>query len=90
MDREVWAAGNPSTSAPLTPVPLMKKGPRDDLEALLDLFERTVGACEWPQTHWPIRLRREAQIAAEQLPVQNLRVYEDLKRALLQRVGLSS
>ncbi len=29
----------------------------------------------------------EAQLAAQQLPVQNLLVYDDLKRAILQRVG---
>ncbi len=33
--------------------------------------------------------RREAQLAAQQLPVQNLLVYDDLKRAILQRVGRS-
>ncbi len=34
-------------------------------------------------------LTGEAQLAAQQLPVQNLLVYEDLKRAILQRVGRS-
>ncbi len=31
----------------------------------------------------------EVQLAAQQLPVQNLLVYDDLKRAILQRVGRS-
>ncbi len=47
----------------------------------------------WPQTDWPVRLipllTGEAQLAAQQLPVQNLLVYDDLKRAILQRVGRS-
>ncbi len=41
--------------------------------------------------NWPVRLipllSGEAQLAAQQLPVQNLLVYDDLKRAILQRVG---
>ncbi len=48
-------------------------------------------ACGWPQMNWPVRLilllTGEAQLAAQQLPVQNLLVYDDLKRAILQRVG---
>ncbi len=62
-------------------------------EAFLDLFEKTAEACGWPQTDWPFRLipllTGEAQLAAQQLPVQNLLVYDDLKRAILQRVGRS-
>lgn len=34
-------------------------------------------------------LSGEAQVAAQQLPIQNLPVYDDLKRAILQWVGLS-
>ncbi len=48
-------------------------------------------ACGWPQMNWPVRLIPllfgEAQLAAQPLPVQNLLVYDDLKRAILQRVG---
>ncbi len=33
--------------------------------------------------------KRTGQLAAQQLPVQNLLVYDDLKRAILQRVGRS-
>ncbi len=62
-------------------------------ETFLDLFEKTAAACGWPQTDWPVRLipllTGEAQLAAQQLPVQNLLVYDDLKRAILQRVGRS-
>ncbi len=47
--------------------------------------------CGWPQINWPVRLipllTGEVQLAAQQLPVQNLLVYDDLKRAILQRVG---
>ncbi len=55
--------------------------------------KKTAAACGWPQTDWPVRLipmlTGEAQLAAQQLPVQNLLVYDDLKRAILQRVGRS-
>ncbi len=93
MDREVRAGKSSTTPAPPTHMPVQKMGPQDDPEAFLDLFEKTAAACGWPQTDWPVRLipllTGEAQLAAQQLPVQNLLVYEDLKRAILQRVGRS-
>ncbi len=91
MDREVRAGGIPPAPALSTHMPLQKMGPQDDPEAFLDLFEKTAEACGWPQVNWPVRLipllSGEAQLAAQQLPVQNLLVYDDLKRAILQRVG---
>ncbi len=91
MDREVRAGGIPPAPALPTHMPLQKMGPQDDPEAFLDLFEKTAEACGWPQMNWPVRLipllSGEAQLAAQQLPVQNLLVYDDLKRAILQRVG---
>ncbi len=93
MDREVRAGENPTVPAPPTHMPVQKMGPQYDPEAFLDLFEKTAAACGWPQTDWPVRLipllTGEAQLAAQQLPVQNLLVYDDLKRAILQRVGRS-
>ncbi len=93
MDREVRAGENPTVPAPPTHMPIQKMGPQDDPEAFLDLFEKTAAACGWPQMDWPVRLipllTGEAQLAAQQLPVQNLLVYDDLKRAILQRVGRS-
>ncbi len=93
MDREVRAGENPTVPAPPTHMPVQKMGPQDDPEAFLDLFEKTAAACGWPQTDWPVRLipllTGEAQLAAQQLPVQNLLVYDDLKWAILQRVGRS-
>ncbi len=93
MDREVRARGIPTAPAPPTHMPVQKMGPQDDPETFLDLFEKTAEACGWAQTDWPVRLipllTGEAQLAAQQLPVQNLLVYDDLKRAILQRVGRS-
>ncbi len=69
----------------------MKMGPHDDPEAFVDLFEKRAEACGWARSQWPVRLipllTGEAQVAAQQLPVANLLAYEDLKRAILQRVG---
>ncbi len=66
-------------------------GPHDDPEAFVDLFEKTAEACGWARSQWPVRLipllTGEAQVAAQQLPVANLLAYEDLKRAILQRIG---
>ncbi|XP_067306175.1 uncharacterized protein [Pseudorasbora parva] len=66
-------------------------GPMDDPEAFIDLFERSAAARDWPKDDWPMRLlpllSGEAQVAAHQLPVKNLLVYDDLKHAILQRVG---
>ncbi|KAF4107832.1 hypothetical protein G5714_012196 [Onychostoma macrolepis] len=68
-------------------------GAQDDPEAFLDLFEKTAEAGGWPREQWPVRLipllSGEAQVAAQQLPVPNLLVFDDLKRAILQRVGRS-
>ncbi len=93
MDREVRAGENPTVPAPPTHMPVQKMGPQDDPEAFLDLFEKTAAACGWPQMDWPVRLipllTGEAQLVAQQLPVQNLLVYDDLKQAILQRVGRS-
>ncbi|XP_067307906.1 NLR family CARD domain-containing protein 3-like [Pseudorasbora parva] len=72
-------------------VPLHKMGPQDDPEAFIDLFQKAAEACGWPRAQWPVRLipllTGEAQAAAQQLPVANLLDYEDLKRAIIQRVG---
>ncbi len=84
---------NPVAAPPIAHVPLMKMGPHDDPEAFVDLFEKTAEACGWARAHWSVRLipllTGEAQVAAQQLPVANLLAYDDLKRAILQRVGRS-
>uniref|UniRef100_A0A9J8C322 Gypsy retrotransposon integrase-like protein 1 n=1 Tax=Cyprinus carpio carpio TaxID=630221 RepID=A0A9J8C322_CYPCA len=91
LDREVRMRSASPSPIPAAHMPLTKMGASDDPEAFLDLFERTAEACEWPSTSWPVRLipllSGEAQKAAQQLPVQNLLVYADLKRAILQRAA---
>ncbi len=81
----------PVAAPSIAHAPLMRMGPHDDPEAFVDLFEKTAEACGWARSQWPVRLipllTGEAQVAAQQLPVANLLAYEDLKRAILQRVG---
>ncbi len=84
---------NPVAAPRIAHVPLIKMGPHDDPEAFVDLFEKTAEACGWVRAHWSARLipllTGEVQVAAQQLPVANLLAYDDLKRAILQRVGRS-
>ncbi|XP_067301231.1 uncharacterized protein [Pseudorasbora parva] len=90
IDREVRTEAAGLASAPVH-VPLHKMGPQDDPEAFIDLFQKAAEACGWPRAQWPVRLipllSGEAQAAAQQLPVANLLDYDDLKRAIIQRVG---
>ncbi len=93
--RAIWSLlgqeENPVAAPSIAHVPLMRLGPHDDPEAFVDLFKKTAEACGCARTQWPVRLipllTGEAQVAAQQLPVANLLAYEDLKRAILQRVG---
>ncbi len=81
----------PGTAPPIAHVPLVKMGPQDDPEGFVDLFEKTVDACGCDRAQWPVRLipllSGDAQVAAQQLPVEKLLAYADLKRAILQQVG---
>ncbi len=82
----------PVAAPSIAHVPLMNMGPHDDPEAFVDLFEKTAEEWGWARSQWPVRLipllTGEAQVAAQQLPVANLLAYEDLKRVILQRVGV--
>ncbi|XP_057214591.1 uncharacterized protein LOC130569165 [Triplophysa rosa] len=100
-DREVFRSwlsqgrdtGGPSATPPTFQIPLHKMGAQDDPEAFLELFERSAELSGWQPDIWSARLipllTGEAQMAAQQLPVQNLLQYADLKKAILERVGLS-
>ncbi len=80
-------------SRPHPPPAVEQDGPQDDPKAFLDLFEKNAEAGGWPKEQWPVRpiplLSGEAQLAAQQLPMQNLLVFDDLKKAILQRVARS-
>lgn len=90
INREVHAE---ATGPPAVPIhlPLHKMKQQDGLEMFLELFEKSAEVCGWPHDQWPVRLipllLRESQVAAQQLPVANLLVFDNLKRAIIQRVG---
>ncbi|XP_048032870.1 uncharacterized protein LOC125259330 [Megalobrama amblycephala] len=92
MDREVRPEATDQHAVPVH-IPLNKMGPEDDPEAFLDLFETSAEISGWPRDQWPMRLvpllSGESQVAAQQLPVRSLLDYNDLKRAIIQRVGRS-
>ncbi|KAK9955833.1 hypothetical protein ABG768_015683 [Culter alburnus] len=92
IDQEVRPEATVHQAVPAH-LPLNKMGPEDDPEAFLDLFEKAAEVHGWPRDQWPMRLvpllSGESQVAAQQLPVRNLLVFEDLKRAIIQRVGRS-
>ncbi|KAI7804923.1 putative SCAN domain-containing protein SCAND2P [Triplophysa rosa] len=80
-------------TGPRADLVLQKMGPQDDPEAFLGLFERVAVARGWLDDQWALHLipllSGEAQVAAQQLPPENLLVYAELKKAILQRVGRS-
>ncbi|XP_056618139.1 uncharacterized protein LOC130432669 [Triplophysa dalaica] len=90
VSQEKGATGT-STASPT--IPLHKMGVQDEPEAFLELFERSAELSGWQPDAWAARLipllTGEAQMAAQQLPVENLLKYADLKKAILERVGLS-
>ncbi|XP_057180741.1 uncharacterized protein LOC130548153 [Triplophysa rosa] len=85
--------GGSSGQGPPIHLLLQKMGPHNDPEAFLERYERTAESSEWPKDQWALRLipllSGEAQVAAQQLPPENLLLYAELKKAILQRVGRS-
>ncbi|KAI5628938.1 hypothetical protein C0J50_10558 [Silurus asotus] len=83
----------PVNSPPRPPpsIPLIKMGTQDDVKAFLELFERIAVAGEWTGMERALRLlpllSGEAQLAVQQLPADRMLEYDDLKQAILQRVG---
>ena len=72
-------------------IPRMVAG--DDPQSFLEAFEITAAACRWPAGEWAVRvlplLSGEAQKAALSLPAASRGRYEDVRRAVLDRLGQS-
>ncbi|KAI7791745.1 putative SCAN domain-containing protein SCAND2P [Triplophysa rosa] len=92
VDREVQAGGRTEVASG-SHLWLTKMGPQDEPEAFLGLFEKAAESSGWPRDRWAIRLlpllSGESQVAAQQLAPESLLVYDELRRAILQRVGRS-
>ena len=70
---------------------LIKLGPEDDMEAYLEIFERTAQRENWPEEQWahivaPF-LTGPAQQASQDLPAETARQYPALKQAILAYYG---
>ncbi|XP_077954435.1 uncharacterized protein LOC120834331 isoform X1 [Gasterosteus aculeatus] len=87
-------------ASPTTPGPsayagvvVHKMTPEDDVQSYLEMFEAMAGACGWPVDEWAIRLlpllTGEAQTAALGLPPGPRHVYASVKKAIMDRLGLS-
>ena len=79
------AAQGSSTSAPTSR--LTKLGKDDDVEAYLEVFERTAQRERWPSDQWnhilaPL-LTASAQQASQDLTPEQASQYPDLKQAIL-------
>ncbi|XP_056282655.1 uncharacterized protein LOC130201606 [Pseudoliparis swirei] len=87
------AAPEPAGPSRLTGVVPQRMTPEDDVQAYLETFEATAEACGWPADEWAIRLlpllAGEAQTAALGLPPAARRIYPEVRRAVMDRLGLS-
>ncbi len=81
-----WPGGNPRRSPIDRPRPADEDGSPRWPGGLRGPVREDSGGV-WLGVHLIPLLTGEAQVAAQQLPVANLLAYEDLKRAILQRVG---
>ncbi|KAM9360126.1 uncharacterized protein ABDE67_000748 [Symphorus nematophorus] len=87
-------AVSPSPASPsLYGIALHKMTSTDDPQAFLDMFEATAVACGWPAAEWAIRLlpvlSGEAQTAALSLPASSRGRFEEVKKAVLDRMGFT-
>ncbi|XP_061759710.1 uncharacterized protein LOC133554695 [Nerophis ophidion] len=86
MDRST-VGGGAATS-------MQRMGEAEDPHTFLDFFEATATSCGWPEAEWGVKLLPllvgEAQRAALALPAAARMQYDNLRHAILDRVGSSS
>ncbi|XP_062420426.1 uncharacterized protein LOC134132719 [Pungitius pungitius] len=79
----------PTALASLT---LHRMTAEDDAQAFMEAFEATAEACGWPEGEWAVRLlpllTGEAQTAAMGLPPAARRDYPEVRKAVVDRLGL--
>ncbi|XP_051800794.1 uncharacterized protein LOC127532932 [Acanthochromis polyacanthus] len=82
-----------SSSSSISGLSLQRMTAEDDPQSFLDMFQATAVACGWPQAEWAVRLlpllTGEAQTAAISLPAAARRNFADVRKAVLDRTGLS-
>ncbi|KAM9719837.1 uncharacterized protein ACNS7B_020492 [Menidia menidia] len=75
-------------------IQLLRMTEQDDPQSFLGAFEATAAACGWPEEEWAVRLlpllSGLAQTAALSLPASSRGRFREVKRAVLDRLGLSA
>ena len=73
---------------------MQKMAAHDDPQTFMEMFEATAAACGWPVAEWAVRLlpllSGDAQSAALGLPAPSRGQYGEIKRAVLDRLGLTA
>lgn len=91
LERLVGAAAPPR--APPLSVAVLRMGDGDDPLVFLETFGATAEACQWPQVEWAPRLlpllSGEAQTVALSLPPTSRGSFQDVTRAVVDRMGLT-
>ncbi|KAK0133481.1 hypothetical protein N1851_031006 [Merluccius polli] len=89
----VSRAGAAAPAPSFTGMTVHKMAAHDDPQSFLEMFETTAAACGWPVEEWAVRLlpllSGDAQTAALGLPAPSRGQYGEVKRAVLDRLGLS-
>ena len=87
------AAPSSEARSPLAGLTIHKMSEADDPQSFLEMFEATAEACGWPAEEWAVRLlpllSGEAQTAALGLPPAAGGEYRHVRRAVLDRLGLT-
>jgi len=87
------AAPVPAGPSGLAGVVLQRMTAEDDVQSYLETFDATAEACGWPADEWAVRLlpllAGEAQTAALGLPPAARRANPDIRKAVVDRLGLS-
>ena len=87
-------AGAASPAPSFTRKTLHKIAAHDDSQTFMEMFEATAVACGWPGAEWVVRLlpllSGDAQTAALGLPAPSQGQYGEIKRAVLDQLGLSA
>ena len=77
-----------------TGITIHKMAPHNDPQSFMEMFEATAVACGWLVAEWAMRLlpllSGDAQTAALGLPAPSRGQYGEIKRAVLDRLGLSA
>ena len=87
------AGGGDSATRQMLRIHLPKTTLEDDTQGFLEAFEVAAEACHWPREEWVVRLlpllSGEAQQAAHSLPPSARGVYQNVRKAALDRTGYS-